>query len=62
MAVCSNQSMFVQIPGVDNAYCKFGTVLGDDWAIANGLREGVTQMAQRGRGALAILLWYSKHC
>ena len=55
----------MQIPGVDNAYCKFGTVLGDDWTVVNGLREGVTQMAQRGCGAPAffmpLLCWPCLH-
>lgn len=41
----------VQIPGVENAYCKWGIVMGEEWTVLNGLGEGVTQTARRGRGS-----------
>lgn len=42
----------MQIPGIENAYCKWGLSLGEEWAILNGLGEGITQLARRGRGVL----------
>lgn len=42
----------LQIPGVENAYCKWGLTLGEEWAILNGLGEGITQLSRRGRGML----------
>lgn len=42
----------LQIPGIENAYCKWGLTLGEEWAILNGLGEGITQLARRGRGVL----------
>jgi hypothetical protein len=45
----------LQIPGVGNAYCKWGTVIGEDWMILNGLSEGITQVARRGRGRSSYL-------
>lgn len=44
----------LQIPGVDNGYCKWGLVIGEDWSVLNGLGEGVTQLARRGRGVQAF--------
>eukprot|EP00892_Ulva_mutabilis_P001671 jgi/Ulvmu1/11504/UM077_0053.1 len=45
------------IPGVDNGYCKWGLSIGEDWNVLNGLGEGVTQLARRGRGASPEMVW-----
>lgn len=40
----------LQIPDCDNAYAKFQLVAGEDWTLASGLEEGITQAARVSSG------------
>jgi hypothetical protein len=40
----------MQIPGCQNAYCKYEVVAGEDWQILDGMDNGITQVAQQSSG------------
>lgn len=42
--------MHVQIPGCQNAYCKYEVVAGEDWQILDGMDNGITQVARQSSG------------
>jgi hypothetical protein len=41
----------LQIPGCQNAYCKYEVVAGEDWQILDGMDNGITQVARQSLGA-----------
>ena len=45
-----------QIPGCDNAYCKYQVVHGEDWKFLAGLEDGITQVTRRSAGMQAMLV------
>lgn len=47
-----------QIPGCQQAYCKFEVVAGEDWQILDGMDNGITQVARQSTG-LCLCLWVS---
>ncbi|XP_025909884.1 B9 domain-containing protein 1 [Nothoprocta perdicaria] len=46
-----------QFPGLDELYCKFCFVYGQDWVPTAGLEEGISQIACRSDAAAAALVW-----
>mmetsp|Transcript_44174 Transcript_44174/g.112748 ORF Transcript_44174/g.112748 Transcript_44174/m.112748 type:complete len:199 (-) Transcript_44174:1485-2081(-) len=46
-----------QIPGCDNAYCKYQVVHGEDWKFVDGQEDGLTQVTRRSSGADETLVW-----
>ncbi|MEW5301411.1 MAG: hypothetical protein WDW38_009626 [Sanguina aurantia] len=46
-----------EIPDCDNAYAKFQLVAGEDWTLASGLEEGITQAARVSSGPDQLLVW-----
>jgi hypothetical protein len=40
----------MQIPGCQNAYCKYELVAGEDWQILDGMENGITQVARQSSG------------
>jgi len=39
-----------QIPGCDNAYCKYAIVHGDDWTHLDGPEDGISQITRKTSG------------
>jgi B9 domain-containing protein 1 len=39
-----------QIPGCDNAYCKYAVVHGDDWTHLDGPEDGISQITRKTSG------------
>ena len=39
-----------QIPGCDNAYCKYAVVHGDDWTHLDGPADGISQITRKTSG------------
>jgi B9 domain-containing protein 1 len=39
-----------QIPGCDNAYCKYAIVHGDDWTHLDGPEDGISQITRKNSG------------
>lgn len=39
-----------QIPGCDNAYCKYAIVHGDDWTHLDGPQDGISQITRKTSG------------
>ncbi|CAG0891867.1 unnamed protein product [Darwinula stevensoni] len=37
-------------PGMDDLYCRYQYVYGQDWVVTNGLGEGISQVTKRGFG------------
>ncbi|RWS17119.1 B9 domain-containing protein 1-like protein [Dinothrombium tinctorium] len=44
-------------PGMDNLYCKYALVYGDDWSLVSGLEEGVSQIARKSTDERQIFTW-----
>lgn len=54
--VYTGQLELAEIPGCDNAYCKYLLTYGDDWSILDGQEDGITQIT-RQTGPGGKLVW-----
>mmetsp|Transcript_44179 Transcript_44179/g.140597 ORF Transcript_44179/g.140597 Transcript_44179/m.140597 type:complete len:205 (+) Transcript_44179:202-816(+) len=45
--MATGQLESADMPGVDNAYCKYSIVHGEDWRIIEGVEDGITQVTRK---------------
>lgn len=48
------RSPSMQIPYVDNAYCKYEMVSGEDWQLLDGMETGITQVSRLSSGTCRL--------
>lgn len=54
---CFTERFFFQFPELEDLYCKFSFVHGQDWIVTSGLEEGISQVAKKSLDERQVFVW-----
>ena len=57
LVMASGQLESADVADANNAYCKYLLVHGEDWAVVDGMEDGITQITRRSGGPDGELVW-----